>query len=80
MRSWSKKEVTAQEVGEIIVLQANTVPDPDNYPISILLMAGLIDTFPCDEETGTVRAHPRGVDPAEQSELKHNKRLNGRAK
>jgi hypothetical protein len=37
-------------------------------------MAGLIDTVPCDEQTGSVRAHPRGVEPAEQSQLKHNKR------
>jgi hypothetical protein len=60
--------------------QANTVPDADNYPISILLMAGLTDTFPCDEQIGSVRAHPRGVEPAEQSELKHNKRLKRRMK
>jgi hypothetical protein len=69
----AKKEVTAQEAGEIIVHQANTVPDADNYPISILLLAGFIDTFPCDEPTGAVRAHPSGAEPAEQSELKHYK-------
>jgi Rap1a immunity proteins len=75
-----KKEVTAQEAGEIIVHQANTVPDADNYPISILLLAGFIDTFPCDEPTGAVRAHPGGAEPAEQSELKHNKRHQRRMK
>jgi len=75
-----KKEVTAQEAGEIIMHQANTVPDADNYPISILLMAGLTDAFPCDEQTGSVRAHPGGVEPAEQLELKHNKRLKRRMK
>jgi Rap1a immunity proteins len=75
-----KKEVTTQEAGEILVHQANTVPDADNYPISILLLAGFIDTFPCDEPTGAVRAHPSGAEPAEQSELKHNKRHQRRMK
>ncbi len=42
--------MTAKEADEIIVQQANTVHDADNYPISILLLAGLIDTFPCDEQ------------------------------
>ena len=60
--------------------QANAVPDADNYPISILLLAGFIDTFPCDEPTGAVRAHPSGVEQAEQSELKHNKHLKRRVK
>jgi hypothetical protein len=62
------KEVTAKEADEIIVHQANTVPDADNYPISILLLAGLIDTFPCEEQKSRVRAHRRDVEPAGQSE------------
>jgi Rap1a immunity proteins len=69
------KEVTAKEAGEIIVQQANTVPDADNYPISILLLAGLIDAFPCEEQTSRVRALRSGVEPAQQSGPEHKKRL-----
>ena len=40
-----KKEVTTQQAAEIMMHQAKDVPDADNYPISILLLAGLTDTF-----------------------------------
>ncbi len=69
------KEVTAKEADEIIVQQAHTVHDADDYPISILLLAGLIDTFPCDEQKSRVRGHRRDVEPGQQSEPEHKKRL-----
>jgi hypothetical protein len=40
------------------------LPDADNYPISILLLAGLTDTFRCEEQARRV-VRP-GVEPAEQ--------------
>jgi Rap1a immunity proteins len=59
-----KKEVTTQQAAEIMMHQAKDVPDADNYPISILLLAGLTDTFRCEEQTRRV-VRP-GVEPAEQ--------------
>jgi hypothetical protein len=49
-----KKEVTTQQAAEIMIHQAKDVPDADNYPISILLLAGLTDTFRCEEQTRRV--------------------------
>ena len=49
-----KKEVTTQQAAEIMMHQAKDVPDADNYPISILLLAGLTDTFRCEEQTRRV--------------------------
>ena len=72
------KEVTAKEASEIIARQANAAPDAENYPISILLLAGLIDTFPCDTQTSAVRAHRRGVGAAKQAEPEHEKRFKRR--
>ena len=69
------KEVTAKEADEIMMQQANAVPDADNYPISILLLAGLTDTFPCDEQRSRVRAHRRAVEPTHQSEPERKKRF-----
>ena len=52
--------------GQLIAqdIKAKDVPDADNYPISILLLAGLTDTFRCEEQTRRV-VRP-GVEPAEQ--------------
>jgi hypothetical protein len=54
-----KEEVRAQKAAEIMMHQAKSVPDADNYPISILLLAGLIDNFPCEEQTKKGLAHAR---------------------
>jgi len=54
-----EKELSAQEAAEIMMHQAKSVPDADNYPISILLLAGLIDNFPCEEQTKKGLAHAR---------------------
>ena len=59
-----KKEMTTHQAAEIMMHQAKDVPDADNYPISILLLAGLTDTFRCEEQTRRV-VRP-GVEPAEQ--------------
>jgi Rap1a immunity proteins len=67
-----KQEITAQQAAEIMMRQAKTVPDADNYPISILLLAGLIDTFPCGDQTRRILARPRGEKPAEQSQAKQD--------
>ena len=56
-----KMEVTTQQAAEIMMHQAKDVPDADNYPISILLLAGLTDTFRCEEQTRRV-VRP-GVEP-----------------
>jgi hypothetical protein len=65
------REITAQQAAEIMVQQAKTVPDADNYPISILL-AALIDTFPCRDQTRRILARPRGEQPAKQSQAKQD--------
>jgi hypothetical protein len=64
-----EEEVTAKQTAEIIAHQAKAVPDADNYPISILLLAGLVDIFPCEERTRKVLVHPRGVESADNSDL-----------
>jgi hypothetical protein len=69
------KEVTTKEADEIIMQQANAIPDADKYPISILLLAGLTDTFPCNEQKTRVRAHRRAVEPTDQSEPERKKRF-----
>jgi hypothetical protein len=56
--------MTTHQAAEIMMHQAKDVPDADNYPISILLLAGLTDTFRCEEQTRRV-VRP-GVEPAEQ--------------
>ena len=59
-----RMEVTTQQAAEIMMHQAKNVPDADNYPISILLLAGLTDTFRCEEQTRRV-VRP-GAEPAER--------------
>jgi hypothetical protein len=43
----SKLALTVEQVEEIMMRQAKTVVDPDRVPVSILLLHGLQDTFPC---------------------------------
>lgn len=72
-----QQEITAQQAAEIMMNQAKTLPDADNYPVSILLLAGLIETFPCGDRTSRPVARPRGEEPAEQLPAKqgtHRKR------
>jgi hypothetical protein len=66
----AQQEITAEQAAEIMMHQAKTVPDADNYPISILLLAGLADSFPCRDQTRKLSARPRGEEPAEQSQAK----------
>jgi len=42
-----KLALTDEQAEDIIMRQAEKVADPDTSPIGFLLIAGLIDTFPC---------------------------------
>jgi hypothetical protein len=45
-----KLALTIEQAEEIMLRDAKKVPNPDQYPISIILLHGLKDTFPCDEK------------------------------
>jgi hypothetical protein len=42
-----KMVLTADQAGEILMREAKSVPEPDDMPIGIVLLAGLRKTFPC---------------------------------
>jgi hypothetical protein len=75
-----EKELSAQEAAEIMMHQAKTAPDTDNYPISILLLAGLADTFPCERPTGRTLPRTHGAEPARQSQSTEAQTRKHRAK
>jgi hypothetical protein len=45
--------LTVEQAEEIMMRKAKKMADPDGVPISIILIDGLQDTFPCDEELAT---------------------------
>ena len=44
-----KRDLTVEQAENIIMRTARKVPDTSDFPISILLIGGLIDAFPCIE-------------------------------
>jgi hypothetical protein len=76
----AQKELTAQEAAEIMIRQAKTAPDADNYPISILLLAGLTDTFPCEQPTRKAPPRAGSAEPAKQSQSTEAQTRKHRAK
>jgi hypothetical protein len=44
-----KLAVTLEQAENILIRAAKRIPDPGSMPISILLLAGFKDTFPCDK-------------------------------
>jgi hypothetical protein len=45
-----KLALTVEQAEEIMMHKAKKMTDPDGVPISIILIHGLQDTFPCDEK------------------------------
>jgi len=45
-----KLVLTVEQAEEIMMRRATKMADPDGVPISIILIHGLQDTFPCDEK------------------------------
>jgi hypothetical protein len=42
--------LTVERAEEIMLRKAKKMADPDGVPVSIILIHGLQDTFPCDEK------------------------------
>ena len=40
--------LTVEQAEDIMLREANKTTDPDKFPISVLLINGLKETFPCD--------------------------------
>jgi hypothetical protein len=45
-----KLALTVEQAEEIMMRKAKKMADPDGVPISLILIHGLQDTFPCDEK------------------------------
>ena len=45
-----KMVLTGDQVDDILMREAKSVPEPDDMPIGIVLLAGLRKTFPCEEQ------------------------------
>jgi len=45
-----KLALTVEQAEEIMTRKAKKMADPDRVPVSIILIHGLQDTFPCDEK------------------------------
>jgi hypothetical protein len=45
-----KLALTVEQAEEIMMRKARKMADPDRVPVSIILIHGLQDTFPCDDE------------------------------
>jgi hypothetical protein len=45
-----KLALTIEQAEDIMMRAAKTVAEPDCFPIAVLLIEGLKETFPCDEK------------------------------
>jgi Rap1a immunity proteins len=45
-----KLALTVEQAEDIMMRRAKKMPDPDRVPISLILIHGLQDTFPCNEK------------------------------
>ena len=45
-----KLALTVEQAEKIMMREAKKMADPDRVPVSIILIHGLQDTFPCDEK------------------------------
>jgi len=45
-----KSALTVEQAENIMMSEAKKVPNPDQYPVSIILLHGLKEAFPCDEK------------------------------
>jgi hypothetical protein len=45
-----KMVLTGDQADDILMREAKSVPEPDDMPIGIVLLAGLRKTFPCEEQ------------------------------
>ena len=45
-----KLALTVEQAEEIMMRKAKKMANPDGVPISLILIHGLQDTFPCDEK------------------------------